>query len=194
MHHLTSHHYQYPGCSRNVMVPVDESNLKKIIRIYFEHGLKRTLEEAKALQLDKSSPILEKIIHSLLYCADLSNKLHNIISPNLRENVILNLTTFSETREWNKSSIRYVDWHKVYSKVAVAASDDSIRIYTIGSNQPIVLKHPDQKYITAMRWRPYTLELAVGCESGFLLWIIDSLSVKTRPQALIYNQSVFIFK
>lgn len=68
-------------------------------------------------------------------------------------------------------------------KLAVAAVDDSVRIYT-DEDQSVVLllKNGLQKSVTSMAWRPFSpSQLAVGCQYGFLLWNLDPLSNISRP-------------
>lgn len=68
-------------------------------------------------------------------------------------------------------------------KLAVAAVDDSVRIFT-DEDQSVVLllKNGLQKSITSMAWRPFSpSQLAVGCQHGFLLWNLDTLSNISRP-------------
>lgn len=80
-------------------------------------------------------------------------------------------------------------WHPNYFRLAIASSDDSIRIYTrvnsTGTNLvgrlsdeqlPFVpvLKSGLQKCVSSLAWRPYTAgELAVGCQNGIMLWTVD---------------------
>ena len=90
---------------------------------------------------------------------------------------------FSQTRQWKNATVRCLAWNQLCFKLAVAAVDDSIRVYT-NEEQSIVilLKNSLQKSIMSMSWRPYSSsQLAVGCQNGFLLWTLDPNSCITRP-------------
>jgi len=83
-----------------------------------------------------------------------------------------------------RSSIRCIKWHPNCFKIAVAASDDSIRIYTDEASIIPILKSGLQKCVTSMAWRPFTGgELAVGCQNGVLIWSMDPNSLITRPSS-----------
>lgn len=87
------------------------------------------------------------------------------------------------TRNYKTSTVRVIAWSPHCFKLAIAAVDDSIRIYT-NDHQSIVtlLKTGQQKSITSVAWRPFSpSQLAVGCQSGFLLWTLDPNSAITRP-------------
>lgn len=86
------------------------------------------------------------------------------------------------SRDWATSPIRYISWHPHCFKLAVATVDDTIRIYTDDINNVPVIKSGFQKCITSMAWRPLSAgELAVGCQSGILLWTLDPKSHVIRP-------------
>lgn len=76
--------------------------------------------------------------------------------------------------------------HPNYPRIAVASNDDSIRVYTCpGSDQNCIvplLKCGLQKEIYSLAWRPFSAgELAVGCQTAFLIWNVDPNSLMTRP-------------
>ena len=99
---------------------------------------------------------------------------------------------YSITREWKTATIRCISWNPMCFKLAIAAVDDSIRVYT-NEEQSIVLilKNGLQKSITSMAWRPFSSsQLAVGCQNGLLIWTLDTNSCITRPlsQAAHFKQ------
>lgn len=73
-------------------------------------------------------------------------------------------------------------WHPKCFKLAVATSDDSVRIYTKDLANTTILKNGHQKLITSLAWRPLTAsELAVGCYNGVILWKLDPSANTLRP-------------
>ena len=113
-----------------------------------------------------------------------------LLNPHLKEtNIESYEKNFAQTREWRKSAVRCLSWNPLCFKLAVAAVDDSIRIYT-NEEQSIVLllKNGLQKSITCMSWRPFsTSQLAVGCQNGFLIWTLDPNSCIIRPLSQAAN-------
>lgn len=102
-----------------------------------------------------------------------------------------NYQQFSQVRQFDKATIRYLSYNPSCFKLAVAGVDDSIRIYTNDENGMVtLLKHGTQKSIMALAWRKYSAScIVVGCASGFLVWQIDPNSNITRPlsQAVHYR-------
>lgn len=92
------------------------------------------------------------------------------------------IAAVSQTREWSHSPIRCMEWHPHITKIAVAAWDDSVRVYSADSQLIPVLKCKNQSSVSCIAWRPFSAsELAVGCELGVFLWTVDPNSVVTRP-------------
>jgi FOG: WD40 repeat len=92
------------------------------------------------------------------------------------------IATISQTRVWGMSPVRCMSWHPHCSKLAVAAWDDSVRVYNCGTSLIPILKCKSQRAVCCLAWRPYCAsELAVGCEGGVFVWQVDPSSVVTRP-------------
>jgi aladin len=73
--------------------------------------------------------------------------------------------------------IRFICWHPNFFRVAVASSDNIVRIYNDENQNFAVLKNGIQKGISCLSWRPWSAsELAVGCENGVLIWTVDTSS------------------
>lgn len=60
--------------------------------------------------------------------------------PYRRDHGVFSISKFAQTREWSRSFIRVVRWHPNVFKLAVAACDDSIRIYTDDKAVVVLLK------------------------------------------------------
>lgn len=161
-------------------MPVAESILKKFSRVFFEEGIEESL---KVLEQSKST-LLSSISTGLLKFMNIGQQVNHFFNPHLKETGIESYEkNFSQTRQWKKSTIRCISWNPLCFKLAVAAADDSVRIYT-NEEQSIVLllKNGLQKSIMSMAWRPFSpSQLAVGCQNGFLVWTLDPNSCITRP-------------
>jgi aladin len=163
-----------------LILPVEESILKKFTRVFFEDGLEGSL---KVLEQSHST-FLSSISKGVLQFLNLGQRVNFFFNPHLKETGIESYEkNFSQTRQWKSAAIRCISWNTLCFKLAVAAVDDSIRIYT-NEEQSIVLllKNGLQKSITSMAWRPFSSsQLAVGCQNGFLVWTLDPNSCITRP-------------
>lgn len=92
------------------------------------------------------------------------------------------ISAVSQTRDWSLSPIRAMEWHPHTTKLAVATWDDSVRIYSSDTQLIPILKCKNQSSVSCLAWRPFSAsELAVGCEEGVIVWVIDPNSVVTRP-------------
>ncbi|XP_059609472.1 aladin-like isoform X2 [Phlebotomus argentipes] len=176
--HTPSSNLLHRDSGRNLMMPVQESLLKHITRTFFEEGLSSALEEATM-----SSNSLVKIgAKYCLYLVNAGNNMRYFLRPHLRDRTLASVGKFSETKNWPRSPIRCIRWHPHCFKLAVAASDDSIRVFTDEPSIVPVLKTGLQKGVTSMAWRPFTAGvLAVGCQNGVLLWSLEPNSHITRP-------------
>ena len=115
---------------RTVMISVKESLIKKISRTFFEEGLIASLNAAMEPENQDGSPVIRSIARYMLYVVGIGTKVQYFFKPHLREQGADCLGKVSQTRDWARSSIRCIKWHPNCFKIAVAALDDSIRIYT----------------------------------------------------------------
>lgn len=166
-----------------MVVTVKEQSLKKLARIFVEEGFFNAITEAaNPTENETINPIIKNLAKSVLTIVQLLKQTQYMIFPMLKEQHLVSVAQFSETREWSRSPIRYIKWHPNCFKVAIAACDDSIRIYTEGGGVIPILKSGLQKCISCLAWRPFSAsELAVGCQNGILIWTIDPNSHITRP-------------
>lgn len=106
-----------------------------------------------------------------------------LFNPHLKEINMDNFQQFSQVRQFDKATIRFLSYNPCCFKLAVAGVDDSIRIYSNDANSMVtLLKHGTQKSIMALAWRKYSAScIVVGCSTGFLVWHIDPNSNITRP-------------
>ncbi|XP_047107165.1 aladin-like [Schistocerca piceifrons] len=167
-----------------VFLPVREGLVKKILNVWYEHGLL----EALNLMADQNDPNIHPTVRyaasSMLKLSDIIIRLRNRFHPRLTESGTNLIAAVSQTRDWSRSPVRCLAWHPHCTKLAVAVRDDSVHIYTAGSKHKPFLKYKNQKNISSLAWRPLSAsELAVGCEAGVYVWHIDPNSVVTRLSA-----------
>uniref|UniRef100_A0A182NPA3 Aladin seven-bladed propeller domain-containing protein n=1 Tax=Anopheles dirus TaxID=7168 RepID=A0A182NPA3_9DIPT len=168
-------HSRRTDCTRDVMVPVTESLPKRILGIFMELGLLEALGEATQSEsriVSRTATFLQVIGRKLKQCwqsypCELSMDL---------------VAKHSQTRNWSKSTVRCMGWHPLCFKLAVATIDDTVRIYTRNPGVTPILRSSLQKAITCLAWRPFTGgELAIGCQTGVLIWSVDPMSQIARP-------------
>lgn len=163
-----------------MILPVNESLLKKFTRVFFEDGI----EESLRVLEQSDSKLLSSVSKGFLQFLNIGQRVNLFLYPHLKETGIESYgKNFSQTRNWKKSTIRHISWNPLCFKLAVAGVDDSIRVYTNEEQSTVmVLKNGSQKSITSMAWRPFSpSQLAVGCQNGFLIWTLDPNSCITRP-------------
>lgn len=121
---------------RNLMMPVNESFLKHVTRKFFEEGFSAALEAATV----SPNPLVKTSAKYILYLVNVGNNMRYFLRPHLRDQTLASVGKFSETKDWLRSPIRCIRWHPHCFKLAVAASDDSIRVYTDEPTTVPVLK------------------------------------------------------
>ena len=104
---------------------IEEPLIKKFTRNFFENGLLSTLEEFSH-QNENNSRVFSVLSKMFLFVIDSGN---NLFNSNLKIKGNNSIETFSRTRYWSKSTIRCIEFHPNYFKLAIAISDDTIRIY-----------------------------------------------------------------
>lgn len=170
---------------KSVLVAVNETILKQICRTFFEEGLTAALKQAVKPDNVRRHPLIGAGASYLLQFIEVGHRMQVFFRPHLQIEGVESVATYSKTRDWVKSPIRYISWHPNCFKMAVAANDDSIRIYSDLQHAVPILKNGLQKGITCISWRPWNpSELAVGTQSGTLIWTIETFlqnaSVKSQ--------------
>ncbi|KAL9692245.1 hypothetical protein quinque_000230 [Culex quinquefasciatus] len=156
---------------RTLMVPVNETLVKRITRTFFEEGPVEALQEAASEDNGQYNAIVGSLARYLLVLIGCGNRVKYFLKPHLKgQQGVDSIGKYTQTKEWQKSSIRYIRWHPNCFKIAIAASDDSIRIYSDEPTIVPILKSGLQKSISSMAWRNLTSgELAVGCQNAVQL-------------------------
>lgn len=155
----------------SVLLPVSQSLLKHICSTYFEEGLKSALTET--VKASDRYPTLANIAWAVLKVVDIGGLVKRTFQPSVDCDID---HLFSQTRNWPRSPVRCMAWHPNAFKLALAASDDTIKLYykaTLAAETP-VLKRKEQRGILCMAWRPWAAaDLAVGTQRGLIIWNID---------------------
>uniref|UniRef100_A0A182PN52 Aladin seven-bladed propeller domain-containing protein n=1 Tax=Anopheles epiroticus TaxID=199890 RepID=A0A182PN52_9DIPT len=168
-------HTRRSESTRDVMMPVTESLPKRILSIFMELGLLEALGEATQSES-------RVVARAATYLQMIGRRFKQYWQSYPCELSMDLVAKHSQTRNWQKSTIRCVCWHPLCFKLAVATIDDTVRIYTRNPGVTPILRSSLQKSITCLAWRPYTGgELAIGCQSGVLIWSVDPTSQITRP-------------
>ncbi|KAF5291841.1 hypothetical protein FQA39_LY14178 [Lamprigera yunnana] len=172
------HHYRKGDEAGSLFLPVEEPLLKRLIQVYSNNGITEFFNVIK-----ESGPI---IIRSLAAVAlTIANGLELLqckFTPRTMENHLTLLSNLAQTRLWLQSSIRCIAWHDYQTKIAIATSDDVVRIYSSNSKVVPILKCKQQRNIMCLAWRPLSnTEIAIGCETGIIVWNVDDTSLITRP-------------
>ncbi|XP_040563476.1 aladin [Lepeophtheirus salmonis] len=146
------------------------------------HSILRGLENlGNKLGSNQERSIVSKIISEVL---QVFSQIKDSLSPYPSVEPLTFIERYSSTRDWKNSPIRALRWHPQTSKIAVALSDDSIQIHCLSLIVSPILKYKLQKSVSCLAWRPFSSsELAVGTESGILIWVVDPSSVVARPSA-----------
>ncbi|XP_048579838.1 aladin isoform X2 [Nematostella vectensis] len=161
--------------------PIEDSSLwQRLFQTLSSKGLSGCLQE---IQRDKEKvpawlmSIGDGVVSMSTWFASLYGK----VFPHLNLSREEMITAFSPPSHWLSSQIRAIAWHPHASKFALAWQDDVIKVHTLKSAVVPVLKHRQQRGIVCVAWRPLSASvLAVGCDTGVLVWTVDPTSPVTR--------------
>ncbi|XP_037026602.1 aladin [Bradysia coprophila] len=172
---LCNHSSSSHDDNKTVLIPVHEPLIKKLTRTFIENGFVAALEKAANSETDTKAVVVS-VARFALRIVNMCKTVQYYYHPYRRDHGVFSISKYAQTREWSRSLIRVIRWHPNVFKLAVAACDDSIRIYTDDRAMVVLLKNILQKCVTTMAWRPLTHnELAVGCENGILIWNVTNV-------------------
>ncbi|XP_044268590.1 aladin-like [Tribolium madens] len=172
------HHPNLGDEGRALFLPTDVPFLKQLTQVYAEQGLKEVLQTATLHQ----HVLISQSAHLLLRLWRYLRKARLILNPSLEYHTCELIDELSQTRNWANNTIKCIAWHLHNSRLAIATCDDSVRIYCNDSNFVPLLRCKQQRNVTCLAWRPMSLtEIAVGHETGVIIWHVDFNSLVTRP-------------
>lgn len=160
--------------SKALFLPVHETFIKQVAQVWYEQGITEALE----LVAERQRYTHPCVASFSTYALKAIKFLSNIVQPYTNKNQRALIASVSQVKDWYHSPVRCIAWHPHCTKLAVAASDDSIRIYSTDSNLVPILKSKIQRNVSCVAWRPLSAsEIAIGCESCILIWTVDPNSV-----------------
>lgn len=83
---------------RNVMVPVNEGVMKRIIRTFFESGFAEALNEARDSQTTVCNPMISSTAEFTFQTMEFLKRLKSKVFPHMKEQGIASIAKYSETR------------------------------------------------------------------------------------------------
>lgn len=113
-----------------LLIPISEPPLKRIIRTFFENGIQEAICEARNDRTALESPGIKSVADLAHRIVDMLHNIKTKIIPGLKEKGPSAIASFSETRDWINSNVRCIAWHPNCFKLAIAGSDDVIRVFS----------------------------------------------------------------
>lgn len=173
--------------SRALFLPVNEPFFKQVAQVWYEQGVSEALKLIAEKQRT-NYPLAANTATYALKIIDFMTSIRSMIQPYSNKDNRNLIASVSQVKDWFNSPIRFISWHPHCTKLAIAASDDSVRIYSTESTLVPILKSKLQRGVSCVGWRPLSAsEIAVGCESCILIWTVDpnsvvsSILLNTRP-------------
>lgn len=166
--------------SRALFLPVNEPFFKQVAQVWYEQGITEALELIAERQRN-DNPLAANAATYALKVIEFLSSIRNVVQPHTNKNNRFLIALVSQVKDWFNSPVRCMAWHPHCTKIAIAASDDSVRIYSTENNLVPVLKSKLQRGVSCVAWRPLSAsEIAVGCESCILIWTVDPNSVVSK--------------
>ncbi|KAB7501975.1 Aladin [Armadillidium nasatum] len=156
-----------------------ETLWQRFIAAYYEEGFLIALRHIPLEERD-INPLLRKgSLFILKLVENFQKAKHYLSSPSRAPSVHSLDSSFIQA---SSKLVVNLAWHPHTPTLAVVYADDTIRVFGKNRSLTPLLKHRMQKNISQVQWMPYCASiLAVGCQSGTLLWTLDPVSVVTRP-------------
>jgi aladin len=148
--------------------------LTKVLASWWEEGVEGLLSLS-------SSSISRRLLALWRFSWSLSSSLY----PHLRLSSPEMISEFTSSHSWPEAPTRCLAWHPHTAKLAIAFSDDTVRVASTdtAATQPL-LKYAGMKGVNCLAWHPCgSSQLAVGCQAGVLVWTVDAASVVSRPSS-----------
>lgn len=95
-HHASSNLFR--DDRRTVLVPVNESMIKRITRLYFEDGLTEALNEAINPTNSSQQPIVSTIAKCALRILEMGQRVQLIFRPHYKDQSVESIGKFSQAR------------------------------------------------------------------------------------------------
>ena len=100
----------------------------------------------------------------------------------------------SRNMDWSSGVIRCFKWHPNHYKCSVALINDDIFVHSSGATLVPFLRHPLQKKVSDMAWRPgKDSVLAVACQNLVVIWNI-SIDLKANETRVPMSSARIIYQ
>lgn len=163
---------------------VEDNLLKKITSVFVQQGFVEALSVTADPQVNRDSPALALTASYLLKIANAFTALRYFLQPHLKDIGPKIVANYSRTRNWSTAPMKCMAWHPHTTKIAVATADDNVRVYCNEAAFVSTLKCKAQGHVSSLSWRPFSAsEIAVGCETGVIIWSVDPNSMFTKPSS-----------
>ncbi|XP_068617760.1 aladin [Battus philenor] len=177
-------HHKISDENVSLYVDVEDKLLKKITSVWYKQGFLDALSVAADTSINRESPFLAVTAAYVLKVANLFTAFRYFIQPHLKDIGPKTVSKYSRSRNWGTAPIKCLAWHPHTTKIAVATSDDNVRVYCSEVSFVSTLKCKAQGHVSSLSWRPYSAsEIAVGCEQGVIVWTVDPNSMFTKPSS-----------
>ncbi|OQR68639.1 aladin-like, partial [Tropilaelaps mercedesae] len=168
-----------------ILRQVPNDQWAQLYEAYVDHGLYGLLDHLSTAEMTAPFRVLSTPARVTLkwyhWAGRVYTFLRGLVFPQLQLSPEEICSKYSEVANWPSGNVRSLAWHPGTKKLAIALRNDSVILYTKNSEISSELKHPKQKNVTCVAFRPFSgSHIAVGCEKGLLLWNIPaSIIVKT---------------
>ncbi|KAG7312449.1 hypothetical protein JYU34_001952 [Plutella xylostella] len=178
------HHHRVTDENISMYIDVEDNLLKKITSVWYKQGFLEALTVAADTAVNRESPSLAVAASYVLKVANAFSALRFFMQPHLKDIGPKIVSNYSRTRSWGNAPIKCMAWHPHTTKIAIASSDDNVRVYCSEVSFISTLKCKAQGHVSSLSWRPYSAsEIAVGCEQGVIVWTVDPNSMFTKPSS-----------
>ncbi|KAM3959684.1 aladin [Aphomia sociella] len=178
------HHHRTTDENISMYIEVEDNLLKKITSVLYKQGVLEALSVAADPNINRDSPLLAVAASYVLKVANVFTAFRYFLQPHLKDIGPKIVSNYSRTRNWGNSLVKCLAWHPHSTKIAVATSDDNVRVYCSEVAFMSTLKCKAQGHVSSLCWRPFSAsEIAVGCEQGVIVWTVDPNSMFTKPSS-----------
>ncbi|KAJ2945439.1 hypothetical protein O0L34_g251 [Tuta absoluta] len=178
------HHHRVSDENICMYIDVEDNLLKKITSVWYKQGFIEALTVAADPTVNRESPVLSVAASYLLKVANIFTAFKYFMQPHLKDIGPKIVANYSKTRNWSSAPIKCLAWHPHTTKIAIATTDDNVRVYCNEVSFVSTLKCKVQGHVSSLSWRPHSAsEIAVGCEQGVIVWSVDPNSMFTKPSS-----------
>ncbi|XP_053611187.1 aladin [Plodia interpunctella] len=178
------HHHRTSDENISMYIDVEDNLLKKITSVLYKEGFLEALSMAADPNVNRDHPLLSMTASYALKLANVFTTFRYFLQPHLKDIGPKIVANYSRTRNWGSAPIKCLAWHPHTTKIAVATSDDNVRVYYSEVSFVSTLKCKAQGHVCAVSWRPFSAsEIAVACDQGVIVWTVDPNSMFTKPSS-----------